>query len=447
MEKKNSPFRYGIGMFGTSLAINMFRGRVAAFYVLIKGLTLENLALVTFIYTFLDVIDNPVYGILSDNTRSRFGRRKLWLVIGAPLFAIFFILFYTPPLSLTKSGLLVWAMIFYFITGTLDSLLNANYGALFPELFPGDKIRSKTNAIRQTAQLFAMIIGIGLTPIIADKIGYTPTAIIYGVVSMAVILYTAFSVHEPPTVKLEKAKFFPALLSIIKSKNFWMVGFANAFYSAAMGLVMASISFFVKYALGFGSMQETILLGVVIAVAIVGVTVWSILVRRFGAIKVWRVALIFLALAFIPLFLSNSLMTAILAAICVGLGFSGCISTMDLLGAKVLDEDYARHGIKREGIFSSTMGFMNRLSGLFVSLGLLLASKIYGFESGDEPGLRADDASRFLLCIFPLALTVAGIIFTFFVKFDENAINRRPGNGSEQPSSVQENPLSMEIYE
>lgn len=426
MEKKNRPFLYGIGMFGTSLAINMFRGRASAFYVLLRGLTLENLALITLIYTFLDVIDNPIYGILSDNTRTRFGRRKLWLLIGTPLFALFFILFYSPPEGLVGGGLFVWALIFYFITGTLDSLINANYGALFPELFPDDKIRAKTNAIRQTAQLFAMVIGIALTPMIAEKIGYVWTAIIYGVVSMGVILLMAFNVHEPKQIDMAKAKFIPAILSIIKSRNFWIVGFANAFYSAAMGLVMSSIAFYVLYALGMGSTQETILLGAVIAVAIMGVTIWSIFVRKFGAVKVWRIALIALTVAFIPLYFSNSLVMAIISAICVGLGFSGVISTMDLLGAKVLDEDYAKHGIKREGIFSSTMGFMNRLSGLFVAAGMFLASKIYGFESGDVPGTRPDDAARFLLCLFPLVLSAIGVVFTLFVKFDEEKIKRPP---------------------
>lgn len=447
MKKKNSPFLYGIGMFGTSLAINMFRGRASAFYVLLRGLTLEHLALITFVYTFLDVIDNPIYGILSDNTRTRFGRRKLWLLIGTPLFALFFILFFSPPEGLKGDGLFAWAMNFYFITGTLDSLINANYGALFPELFPDDKIRAKTNAIRQTAQLFAMVIGIALTPIIAEKIGYVWTAIIFGVVSMAVILLMTFSVHEPEQIDLPKAKFIPAILSIVKSKNFWIVGFANAFYSAAMGLVMSSIAFYVKYALGMGSTQETILLGVVIAVAILGVTIWSLSVRKFGSINVWRAALITLTIAFIPLFFANSLVTAILAAICVGIGFSGVISTMDLLASKVLDEDYAKHGIKREGIFSSTMGFMNRLSGLFVSLGMLLASRIYGFESGEVPGNNPGDASRFLLCLFPLALSAIGVIFTFFVKFDEEKIKRPPIGESHDEvvtAAVSEGPLSTD---
>lgn len=438
-KKKNSPFRYGIGMFGTSLAINMFRGRATAFYVLIRGLSVESLALVTLIYTFIDVIDNPVYGIMSDNTRSRFGRRKLWLLISAPLFAITFIFFYAPPADLSYNGLFVWALIFYCVTGTLDSMINANYGALFPELFPEEKKRTKSNAIRQTAQLFAMVIGLGLTPMIAGKIGYLYTALIYGIVSLAVILYMALGVHEPEPKHIEKAKLLPALAAIVKSKNFWMVGFANAFYSAAMALVIASIAFFVKYTLGYaeGGTQETILLGIVIAVAIIGVTVWSQLVKKFGTTKVWRIALIVLTLAFVPLYFANSLLFAIFAAICVGIGFSGVISTMDLMGAKVLDEDYAKHGVKREGIYTSTMGFMNRLSGLIVSLGLLLASKIFGFVSKDDPGARPDDAARFLLCLFPLILTAIGVVFTYFVKFDENAI-RRPPIIEESPVSAAE---------
>jgi GPH family glycoside/pentoside/hexuronide:cation symporter len=54
-------------------------------------------------------------------------------------------------------------MIFYILTGTIDSVINANYAALFPELFPTDEIRAKTNAMRQAFQLVAMIISIALT--------------------------------------------------------------------------------------------------------------------------------------------------------------------------------------------------------------------------------------------------------------------------------------------
>ncbi|MEI6578437.1 MAG: MFS transporter, partial [Eubacteriales bacterium] len=92
-----SPFRYAIGMFGTSIPINMFKTFAAIFYVDTLGLSTKHYALVLFIYTFIDAIDNPIYGFLSDRTRTKWGRRRPWMVIGAPLLVLAFILFFTPP--------------------------------------------------------------------------------------------------------------------------------------------------------------------------------------------------------------------------------------------------------------------------------------------------------------------------------------------------------------
>ena len=59
------------------------------FYIDKLGLiTTQQFSLVLFLYTFVDAIDNPVYGFLSDRTRTRWGRRRLWLMLGAPLCAM-----------------------------------------------------------------------------------------------------------------------------------------------------------------------------------------------------------------------------------------------------------------------------------------------------------------------------------------------------------------------
>jgi hypothetical protein len=55
------------------------------------------------IYTFTDAIDNPVYGFLSDRTRTRWGRRRPWLVIGTPLLILCLIAFYNLPSFLMQA--------------------------------------------------------------------------------------------------------------------------------------------------------------------------------------------------------------------------------------------------------------------------------------------------------------------------------------------------------
>ncbi|HAF49170.1 MAG TPA: MFS transporter [Anaerolineaceae bacterium] len=367
--EKLKSFNYAIGMFGTSIPINLLKTYAAIFYVDRLGLKTTQFALILFVYTFIDVLDNPVYGFLSDRTRTKWGRRRPWLIIGTPLLVLGLIAFYSPPEFLAGQSLLAYAMLFYILTGTLDSVINANYGALFPELFTDDASRAKTNAMRQAFQLVAMIISIALTPIVTNAIGFSTTAILYGILGGVVIIHMALTAREK---EIEP------------------------------------------------DAQSTFLFASVLLIAIACVVLWAWLVRKYSLLLVWRIALGALALAFIPLYFAHNLVTAIAASALVGFGFAGVITTMDLIGARIMDEDTRKYNVRREGIYSNALGFMNRLSGLFTSLAFLLIFHLFGFESGDNPGSQPGTAARFLLTIFPLVLMVISLGFSFFLKFKQN---------------------------
>jgi len=66
------------------------------------------------------------------------------------------------------------------------------------------------------------------------------------------------------------------------------------------------------------------------------------------------------------------------------------------------------------------MGVMNRLSGLFTSLAFLLVGTLYGFESGDNPGLQPGQAARFLIAVFPFIVMVLSAICARFLHFPPN---------------------------
>lgn len=425
-------FNYAIGMFGTSIPINMLKTYAAIFYVDRLGLTTIQLSTILFVYTFIDALDNPVYGFLSDRTRTRWGRRRPWLVIGTPLLALCLIAFYSTPEFLTGNSLFAYAMLFYILTGTIDSVINANYGALFPELFRTDTSRAATNALRQAFQLVAMIISIALTPMVTSVIGFSTTAIIYGILGAAVILYMTFTSQEVSlNPEEQKPQLWSSLKALAVNHKFWIAGFANAFYSAAMSLVLASMPFFVKYRLAIPDSQSTLLFASVLLIAIGCVTIWARLVRKFSVIPVWRVALATLAVAFIPLYFANTLVTAMIASALVGFGFAGVITTMDLIGAKIMDEDTRKYNLRREGIISNAMGFMNRLNGLFTSFAFYLVFVLFGFESGQNPGPHPDNAARFLLTVFPPILMVISFAFSFFINFEST--EKVPADTSVEP--------------
>src|SRR4030066_131616 len=104
-------FNYAVGMFGTSIPINMLKTYAAIYYVDSLGMTTVQFSLMLLIYTFIDALDNPVYGFLSDSTRSHWGRRRPWLVIGTPLLVLGFIAFYSPPAFLAGNSLVVYGLL------------------------------------------------------------------------------------------------------------------------------------------------------------------------------------------------------------------------------------------------------------------------------------------------------------------------------------------------
>lgn len=153
--------------------------------------------------------------------------------------------------------------------------------------------------------------------------------------------------------------------------------------------------------------------------------------------RVWRMALLALALAFIPLYFANSFITALLASALVGFGFAGVITTMDLIQAKVMDEDTAKFKVRREGIISNALGFMNRLSGLFTSLAFSLLFILFVFESGNNPGPQPGTASKFLLTVFPFVCMLISLVFSFFIDFkDTPSLNSADLDSGDMPPQV-----------
>ncbi len=420
--KKTHPLRYAIGMLGTSIPINMFKTYAAAFYIdQLKLITTTHYSLILLIYTIIDAVDNPLYGFFSDRTRTKWGRRRPWLLIGAPLLVLCFILFFNPPEGLGEGSAFAYVTLFYVLTGTLDSLISTNYGALFPELFNDEKSRGNANALRQVFQYVAMVISIALTPMVAKAIGYRMTAIIYGLVALGVIVFMTLGTHEDIEAQsLEKPDLWRTLKEIVKNKHFWIYGITNAMFFAGLGLVQQGMSFYVKYALNIDASNATILLGTFLLATLATIPVWVMILRKVHVLKSWRIALIVITAALVPLYFTGTLISALVVVVFFGFGLAGVSVTMDIIAARILDNDRIEHQVKREGSFSSLLGIMNKSGGLFTSLGFLLMNLLYGYVDGNQVGPNPDGAARFMTVLFPLVLFVICVLFSRLLSFKEN---------------------------
>ncbi|NUS09271.1 MAG: MFS transporter [Nonomuraea sp.] len=406
-------------MFGTSIPINMIKGSMILFYVDILGLDVRAYGVVMVIYAVIDAVDNPLLGHLSDRTRSRLGRRRPWLLVGAPMLAACMIAFFSAPDSLRGAGLLIWFAVFAILCEAFDSMLNANYGALLPELYPRERDRAVANGLRQGFQLVALVISLAVTPLLTTQVfgtenstqGFRTTAIIYGAVALAVIVFMALGTRENPRYATrERPLLLPSIWSIVRNPMFWTVGLTGACYGTAMALVLAGIQLYVRYSLGLPVGHALYLQGIVILVSAGGLAVWTRVVARRGALWTWRLAFAVLAAGFAALFFAADLVTAIAAGILLGAGWSGMLATNDLIVARVLDADAARNGEHREGLFLSAFGFFTRLNGIATGLALTSLGVFFGYNSGADPGPDPGLAFRMYLCVYPFVLTAIGAV-------------------------------------
>ncbi|MBO3744842.1 MFS transporter [Streptosporangiaceae bacterium NEAU-GS5] len=412
-------------MFGTSIPINMIKGSMILFYVDILGLDVRAYGVVMVIYAIIDALDNPLLGHLSDRTRSRFGRRRPWLLVGAPMLTACMIAFFSVPGSLQGASLLLWFAVFSILCEAFDSMLNANYGALLPELYPQERDRAVANSLRQGFQLVALVISLAVTPLLTTHVfgteesteGFRTTAVIYGLVALVVIVFMALSARENPRYSTrEQPLLLPSVWTIVRNPTFWTVGLVGACYGIAMALVLAGIQLYVRYSLGLPVDNAFYLQGIVILISAGGLAVWTRVVARRGALWAWRLAFALLAISFAALFFATDLITAIAAGVLVGAGWSGMLATNDLIVARVLDADAARHGEHREGLFLSAFGFFTRLNGIVTGLALTSLGVFFGYNSGDDPGTQAGLAFRVYLCAYPFVLTTIGAIAARFVR-------------------------------
>lgn len=422
--RKTRPLLYALGMLGTMIPGRMIDTFLVFFYNIELGIPLAKISLITLFATIWDAVNDPLFGYLSDRTRTKIGRRKPWMIVGMPLFCLSYIMLFSPhKLVQNTTSLIVYFAFFSILTETLRTIIDVNYYALFPELFIEEKSRTHVNALRQAFQIVGMIIGVTLAPIMIQAYGYTITATFMVLIGMFFYAIATFSSHERPEYTESQIPSLKETLKAVgKNKNFWAVGFSNFFFQASSALLLLSIPYFVKYALELSEGNAAFLTAAVFVSAIPAMFLWTWLINKFGSLKTWRVSLIFLGISLVPFLFVHTLIVSMVAGIFTGVVLAGVIINIDLVFSKVIDIDSKVSNLRREGMYFSALQFIVHLSGLAKSLVLLLIAAIFGFVDANNPGTHPDIASRFMLSFFPAVLMLVAFIISFFVDFNDSEV-------------------------
>ena len=211
MEQKltlGSKFRYGLADMGFALITSAMQFFLLFYYTDVAGIdpALAGVALMVGKLTW-DAINDPLFGYISDRTRSRFGRRRIYMLIGAVPLGIAAWIMFSIPKGLTGAPAFLAVLLTFWLIDSFHTLTNVPYSSLTPELTRDYNERASLTSIRMAFSVFGYILGAASTTLLAGVFqgaglnlqqAWSATGAVFGVIAATVILVTALCGQGAP---------------------------------------------------------------------------------------------------------------------------------------------------------------------------------------------------------------------------------------------------------
>ncbi len=404
---------YSMGNISSNLA-GQAVGTFAIFYYSdVLRTPVEWISLAMVLYGIWNAINDPLFGQISDRTRTRWGRRIPYVrFLSVPL-AIAFALLWMPPFKAGSGMPLFWYYLgIMFLFDGLFTVVILNWTALFPEMYASLEDRTRVSAWRQVLGIIGLILGVAIPPLIYGSLGWPAMGAIFAVIIALCLLLTLAGSRENPAFAEEPSlPLGQALKATFANRSFLTYVLASLMIQFTFTMLTATLPFYVKYVLHGAEAQTSMLLGAIFAVALPMIYIWSRLTARYGARRTLMLSVAVYGLFLTPLLFVNTVWQGVATTALVGGGIAGILLLLDVLIADVIDEDELKTGLRREGMYFGVNGFMIRLgiSLQAVLMGVVLKQTHY------DPALAVQPATavfglRVLVAVIPLVGLVLALL-------------------------------------
>jgi len=386
---------YGFGCVGDGGWYQLMSTFLLYFYVTVVKLDpwLTSLAF-AFSFGVWNAINDPIVGGLSDRTRSRWGRRKPWIAIGALLCLIFSFFIWTPPVgSSLANPYNLWIFFYALLTIAIAEFTYTTcavpFLALMPETFTNIKERSEVAAYRNTwgvvGGMIAMVMFPALITSFSAQFGEIGAYVWAGIIVVAIFMLSfviggVLGGKERKEFSAEKPLgFFESLKLTITNRSLLTYEGAHVMSYTSGVWLSAMAPFFIQCSLGL-PLEAVGIVFLLNTVAIVG---FFLLWRKFcisqGARKAVTVSMVAFTLAMVPVLFVNDIITLAIWGALSGATLGGVIIGREVIFGDIIDEDEVKSGCRREGCLLGVIVSMEKLSAVIVAVSTAIILSLFGY--------------------------------------------------------------------
>lgn len=294
---------YGIGAIGKDAACAMYYTFLMLYFTDVVQLNVAFVGTLFLVARLWDAVNDPMMGWMVDNTRTKYGKFRPWILIGTLINSVVVLcLFWNPVGHMSETAVYVYCAVFYILWGMSYTIMDIPYWSMIPAFSSDSKVRDQMSAIPRIGALIGGqatgAFGIAIVAALGVGMGATEsdgwfrfTLCVVGVFILCEIICFA-NVREhvisPPKEKIRVKDIFYLLKS---NDQLLAIIVMTVIQQIAAALITGMALYMFKYIIGDESYFSTyIVLGAV--GGFIAYTVFSLLVRLTSRKKVYILSVI-----------------------------------------------------------------------------------------------------------------------------------------------------------
>jgi GPH family glycoside/pentoside/hexuronide:cation symporter len=418
---RRDKWMYGVGDVGFSLTYTIIAAYFAIFLTDVVGLAPAVAAAAIFIGRSSDYINDPIIGYISDRTRSRWGRRRPFLLFGAIPFALVYILLWWRPPFESQIALAAYYALAYMLFDIAATFVYMPYFALTPELTADYDERTSLTTTRMFFSILGGLIAFTLPLIIVQ--GFTPQnagrillmGCTFGFASAIPLLMVFFGTKERSEFsQLKQPSILESMKAALKNRPFVFGLVIYLFTMVSMDILQTILLFFIKWVVHREESSDLIM-GTIFIVAICALPLWEFVSKKMNKRYAYITGISFWAVVQLLLItLGPASPMPLLMFLCVLAGIG--VSAAHVLPWSILPDAIEwgewKTGERHEGMFYSLITLAAKIaSSVAIPLSLLVLDASGYISSSATQPVSAITGIRIVTGPIPAALLCLGILF------------------------------------
>lgn len=443
---------YSVGAAATYLKLRALSTFLVIFYNQVVGLPPHLVGSILAVALVFDAVLDPIIGQISDNVRSRWGRRHPFMLAAALPYALAFYLLWNPPADWSHGALAIYLGVCLFAVRFFDTFFELPHQALAPELVRGYDARTNLLAMRQ---FFMVAGGLGMTVLayqvflkerpdgtggVLARDGYFAYSVTGALIIFATILISVFGtasripyLTQAPVRKITLGAMVREMLQTLNNRAFLSAALAMMFIAVAVG---ARNGLEIYFGLYFWELKQSQLAGLATMSVIGGFLgvglapiVGRVFGKKYGVIAVFATAILVhitpVSLRLLDLAPANgttALLWLLYGEEIINATFAGATGILlASIVADVVEDAEVKTGRRSEGLLMSANNLFRKVisgMGIFIATGVLT---LVGFPEKAERGQVAPEVLQGLgLAYIPTIVGLYGVAIALLLTYSIN---------------------------